>query len=393
MNILFLVYHGFSLKSGISKKIASQLNGLEANGHKLYLASYEIDGTNERVCIINKTVVARYGKGKWGALHKRCSYSKLFSTIQQLDIDLVYARSFHNATPFTIHFFRKLKDANIPAVLEIPTYPYDQEYNGCPLSSKIELCIDKLFRKKLASLLSGIVTFSNHKTIFGQRTIPISNGVNFDELHLRTPILHPPKEIHLLGVAEVHYWHGYDRLIHGLGLYYQKPQPYQIYFHIVGGIADGEMYGLPQAVGFDKLIKEYQLQDRVIFHGQQTGEALDKLFDQAHFGIGSLARHRTGIEYIKPLKNREYAARGLSFIYSERDEDFENMPYILKAPADETAIEIENLIRFIKQSTLTPKEIRDTISHLSWKEQMKQVITQITLSDSSLEAIGGNIKL
>ncbi len=33
---------------------------------------------------------------------------------------------------------------------------------------------------------------------------------------------------------------------------------------------------------------------------------------------------------IKTLKNREYAARGIPFIYSEIDDDFENMPYIIK---------------------------------------------------------------
>ncbi|MGL5273348.1 MAG: glycosyltransferase family 1 protein, partial [Phocaeicola sp.] len=158
----------------------------------------------------------------------------------------------------------------------------------------------------------------------------------------------------------------------------QKPQPYQIYFHIVGGVADGEMYGLPQATGFDTLIKEYNLQDKVIFHGQQTGEALDKLFNEANFGIGSLARHRTGITHIKPLKNREYAARGLSFIYSETDDDFDNMPYILKASADEAPVDIEKLVEFMQQSKETPQQIRDSISHLSWKEQMNQVIKHIS---------------
>ena len=378
MNILFLVYHGFSPASGISKKIASQLKGLEANGHSLFLVSYEVDETGERVCMINQQVVARYGKGKWGAFYKRYSYSKLFHAIQQLGIEFVYARSFHNASPFTISFFKKIKKVGIPAVLEIPTYPYDQEYDAFPMSSKMDLWVDRLFRKQLAAQLNGIVTFSNHDTIFGQRTIRISNGVDFDALSLRTPTVHPKGEIHLLGVAEVHYWHGYDRLIHGLGVYYQKPQPYQIYFHIVGGVADGEMYGLPQATGFDTLIKEYNLQDKVIFHGQQTGEALDKLFNEANFGIGSLARHRTGITHIKPLKNREYAARGLSFIYSETDDDFDNMPYILKASADEAPVDIEKLVEFMQQSKETPQQIRDSISHLSWKEQMNQVINHIS---------------
>mgnify|MGYP000644641746 CR=1 FL=1 len=41
------------------------------------------------------------------------------------------------------------------------------------------------------------------------------------------------------------------------------------------------------------------------------------MFEQADFAIGSLGRHRSGITHIKTLKNREYAARGLAFTYSE----------------------------------------------------------------------------
>ncbi|MEG2480028.1 MAG: hypothetical protein RSA50_07120, partial [Mucinivorans sp.] len=44
----------------------------------------------------------------------------------------------------------------------------------------------------------------------------------------------------------------------------------------------------------------------------------DDLFEQADIAIGSLARHRSGITTIKTLKNREYAARGIPFIYSEK---------------------------------------------------------------------------
>ena len=59
-------------------------------------------------------------------------------------------------------------------------------------------------------------------------------------------------------------------------------------------------------------------------------EELDELFNEADFAIGSLARHRSGIDKIKTLKNREYAARGIPFAYSETDGDFDKMPYILK---------------------------------------------------------------
>jgi len=101
------------------------------------------------------------------------------------------------------------------------------------------------------------------------------------------------------------------------------------------------------------------------------------MFDECDFGIGSLARHRSRIDKIKTLKNREYAARGIPFVYSETDDDFENMPYILKVPADETPLDIEAIIRFSNSVHLSPTWIRESIKEtLSWQKQMRCVIEE-----------------
>lgn len=105
---------------------------------------------------------------------------------------------------------------------------------------------------------------------------------------------------------------------------------------------------------------------------------MDEIFDRCDFGIGSLARHRSNITKIKTLKNREYAARGLGFVYSEIDEDFEDMPYIIKAPADETPLDISRIVDFYNSTNLEPIEIRKSIEpNLSWKNQMQKVIFSI----------------
>ncbi len=117
----------------------------------------------------------------------------------------------------------------------------------------------------------------------------------------------------------------------------------------------------------------------MILHGARYGKELDELFEQADLGIGSLGRHRSGIDKIKVLKNREYAARGLAFTYSETDEDFDNMPYVWKVPANETSMDIQKLIEFHQSIHLQPIEIRNSIANLSWKHQMQEVINQISL--------------
>lgn len=81
--------------------------------------------------------------------------------------------------------------------------------------------------------------------------------------------------------------------------------------------------------------------------------------------------------YIKTLKNRRYAARGLAFTYSETDEDFDHMPYVWKVPPDESPVNVQELIDFRKTLKMTPVEIRESVRPLSWKAQMQKVIDAI----------------
>lgn len=372
MNILFLIFHGLSPVSGISKKIKYQMKGLQENGHKVFFCHYEIQADGHKVRMIDDRVLEDYGKSPLAPLRKRTGYNAVLQYARQNGIGLVYIRSFHNANPFTIRFYKQLKKAGIKTVMEIPTYPYDQEYRNVPLFWKIELGIDKLFRKRMAKALSAIVTFTDEPVIFGKETVCISNGIDFDAIPLKKSISAPDNRVHLLAVAEVHYWHAYDRILTGLGEYYRQPRRREVFLHLVGGLGQQEQQL------FNRIIQEYNLQDRVILYGQKHGEELDNLFDRSDFAIGSLGRHRSGIDKIKTLKNREYAARGIPFIYSETDEDFDRMPYILKAPANDSPIDIGIILDFLDTHTTPTREIRESIRELSWKTQMQKVIEHIS---------------
>ena len=349
MKILFLVYHGFSEVSGISKKIHYQVKGLRENGYEVHLCYYDFDSNGHRCRYVDDKVIKDYGTGALAGIRQRIDLDCVYDYCKENGIEFVYARCFQNASPFLIHFFKKLKKLGVKAVTEIPTYPYDQEFVGFPFMTRMNLKIDQLFRHSLYSQMNAVVTFSDADIIFGQRTIRISNGVDMDSIPLHN--YQPPKDgsIHLIGVAEVHYWHGFDRLIAGLGEYYKNtPNPCDIYFHIVGGVWKSEMYDSIHASGFSELMDKYGIRNRVIFHDQLFGEELNKVFDQCSFAIGSLARHRSGITYIKTLKNREYATRGIPFIYSETDSDFEDKPYIVKALPDESPIDVQQIVDFIE---------------------------------------------
>lgn len=379
MRILFLVYHGFSEHSGISKKIHYQVKGLRENGHDVRLCYYGFAENGHRCRYIDGTILKDYGTGRLAALRQRIYYGCIYNYCIRENIELIYARSFMNASPWLVHLFMKLQKAGIHAVTEIPTYPYDSEFSPHIWKQPSRFVIDKWFRRGLYHYMDAMVTFSDATEIFGQRTINISNGVDFDSIPLHQYQQSADGSIHLVGVAEVHIWHGYDRLIAGLGEYYQNtPNPRQVFFHIVGGVHPNERYKANAFhPGWQVIIDKYGIQDKIVFHGQLFGDELDKVFNISCFAIGSLARHRSGITVIKTLKNREYATRGIPFIYSEQDSDFDNHPYVLKAPADETPIDIQQIVDFINHFTIEPSEIRKTVEHLTWKIQMQKVINQL----------------
>lgn len=371
--ILFIVYHGFDPNNGISKKIAYQIRAFNACGLHTHLCYLEENGNKKRM--VDNQTIANYGTGIKSKILKRIEFSSIVNYAIKEHITFVYIRSNHNANPFTINMVKRMKKAGMKVVMEIPTYPYDAEYLSQGMGKQIFQ--DRIFRKQLAKQLDAIVTFSDFNEIFGKKTIRISNGIDFDSIKIKKSNTTKSTIINLIGVAEIHPWHGFDRVIKGLAAYYAAPHDTIVKFHIVGYFffANDEKM-------FKQIIAENHLEEYIILHGKKHGDELDKIFDECDFGIGSLGRHRVGIDKIKTLKNREYAARGIPFIYSETDEDFDDKKYVLKAPADETPINIHRVIDFFQHLTLSPTDIRTSIKNLSWKNQMRKVVNYAFLHDT-----------
>lgn len=368
---LFLVFHGFAAHNGISKKIFSQVEALRDCGVDMRLSYLDRrpDGSWRRMA--GGEVVEDFGRGIRGKIGKRVRYGSLARYIRDEGIGFVYIRNDHNANPFLVHWLGRIERMGVKTVMEIPTYPYDNEYLRSPRKRKLRLALDKMFRRAMARRIGRIVTFAEQDEIFGRPTIRISNGIDFDRIPVKEPEKDPSRSLRLIGVADIHFWHGFDRVIRGLAEYYRRPADTPVVFHIVGGGVPSEMQGLRE------LTAEAGLEDKVLFHGPKSGEELDRMFDEADMGIASLGRHRCGIDRIKTLKNREYAARGIPFVYSETDPDFDAMPYVMKAPADESPLDIAQVVDFYRRQNLSPRQIRATVRELSWQSQMQRVLDAV----------------
>lgn len=372
MKGLFIHFFDFTLHSGISKKILSQVSALNELGHETHLCYVEIceDDTQKRVC--NNTVIENFGSGVNAKILKWFKFKSLTKYIIENRYDFIYVRSFYNTTPSLLRMFKKLDNAGIKILLEFPTYPYKHEFDKIPLKNKFTFYFHQLYKHKLKKYISAIVTFSDFKNIYGVNTINISNGIDFSEVKLKTFKPFDQTPIVLIGVADIHYWHGFDRIIKGLASYYQSNNTPEVHFIIVGEGVEQDINALKD------LVAKFNLEKYVTFQGSLYGQDLDNIFESAHFAIASLARHRSGITKIRTLKTREYAARGIPFIYSEIDEDFELMPYIMKATPNEAEIDIADILSFIQNNPIDPAQIRSSIENtLSWKIQMKKVIDRI----------------
>lgn len=362
MKILFFVYHGLSEHSGITKKIKAQVKGLTKNGNDVSLCTLQIDpdGVQKRVC--NGAVIKSFGTGLRSKIEKRISYKDVLDYVKSNGIEGVYIRYDINANPFTVRFIKKLKKFGAVVFVEIPTWPYDGEFKRQNMNMQVQIATDKLFRKRFFKHVDRVVTCAPVSTIFNVPTIINSNGIDFDTIPLIKSV--PDKDgLRILSVANIHLWHGLDRLIEGMAA--NPDIPTQL--HIVGdGLAD-------IIEEYKELIRKYSLEDKVKIIGPLSGDALDNEFNWANIAAGSLGRHRSGINTIKTLKNREYAARGLAFFYSEDDQDFDGTEYVFKMKADESPADIAGLWNFFLGQKMPPEQIRESVRGLSWEAQLSGV--------------------
>lgn len=372
MKGLFVVFHGFSAHSGISKKIFAQCDALRRNGADIELCHIEIapDGTQRRM--VGGQAIRTFGKGLRAKLEKRVSLSDITRYIRHEGVEFLYIRHDHNASPVLIHWLRKVKKLGVRIALEIPTYPYDAEFAQSPAVRKLKLRIDRMFRCRMARYIDRIVTFSDDTEIFGRPTIRISNGIDFRSIPLKTQVHGDHHNLRLLAVANIHFWarpRPRDRRTAGL---LRRPAPVHRPPAHRGRRRGNAHRRVPP---HDRRI----LPGRVCRgHRPPFGRGARRRIRVVRHGIASLGRHRNGITGIKTLKNREYTARGIPFVYSERDSDFDGMDYVMKAPADDTPLDIAALVRFYDGLHLTPAQIRGTVEgRLSWDNQMKQVLTEL----------------
>lgn len=295
------------------------------------------------------------------------------------DIDYIYVRK-SNIDLYFVRWLRRIRGVNpgIAIALEVPTFPYDAEYNT--LSKKIALLKERFWRRRLAGLVDRVVTFSNDDEIWGLKTIIIQNGVDLSAAPVRKPANRSGSKVTLLAVATFSFWHGYDRLIRGLKDYYDANPTNEaqcdVSLLMVGQGTEEE--------GYRVLTKELGLSEKIRFLGPKYGNDLNDIFNQADVAIASLGIHRLGIDSVNTLKAREYCSRGIPFVIGYRDKGIEMLDQVLTVDSDESNVDVESIVEFLRRLN-TKESSQDSArkmrkfaeDNLSWTKQMDVMRSQL----------------
>lgn len=252
------------------------------------------------------------------------------------DADFLYIRKAQHDASF-LYFLKRIKkkNPNLKIIYEMPTYPYEKEQT-ITLGNFPNVVKDRIFRKNLKKYIDRIVTFYNQKEIIGIPTICIMNGYNFSNMKKPSYSLENGK-INLIEVSTTAFWHGYDRIIEGIHLYYKNGGKVDFVFHMVG----------PFMKEHKDMVMKYHLEEHVVFYGKMTGDELDQIYDKCCIGVDVLGGHRKDYPISSSLKSREYAEKGIPLITSSPVDYFpENYKYQMLCPYDDSPIDMEAVVDF-----------------------------------------------
>lgn len=349
--LMFLVHFGNIVKSsGIIEKIITQSTVMHEEGllYKTFIL-YNKDQVND----IKKYNVYDYisfvpyeNQNGTNKIQKFKNANDIYKKYEEIceneknNYDLIYMR-FNPIFPGFIRLTKKYKGKFV------------FEHNSIELTefkankSVYNVVMSYIFDKSIRKNAFGFVAVTDQiykyqKSLYGQiNGICIPNGIDVYKYDVRRTPKYDGKNINLLFVGNIRYWHGLDRIMNAIAKY-KKNGKRNIHLTICGPINEKD--------SLTPLIKELNLEKSVEFAGPKSQEELNSYFDKSHLAIGALGCYRKNIEYACTLKNREYLSRGIPIVFSEIDEDLPkkyNKKIYYKVANSDDEINMAKIVLFI----------------------------------------------
>ncbi len=375
--VLYITTVDISSNSGVRKKIYGQIRVMRESGFEVALIASKGDDIvivevgpkgEERTGVVDSYM----NKGPLRFFNlTRSLYRSAHEIANKDNYDAVFIR-YSLAEWNLVKMLGRLKEKGIKIFIEIPSYPYDLEYENKQWYKKFGLYIDKIYRKKLKDYVN--IVFSpgpQQEKIFGIKAVSFSNGVNTEDIEERDYSGKKEGTLRFLGVANLNAWHGYDRVIRGMAEYYKEKNEIDFIFNIVG-----EGIELPR---LKELVQELGLENRVIFHGFKSGKDLDQVYNNSDVAIGTIGLYRLDFAPRLDLKTREACLKGIPFVAVKGDPVFdEDFDYIYFVKDEESPLEVEKIYNWF--ADLDSEEYLEEMSkfakeNLDWRETFSKPIS------------------
>lgn len=319
-----------------------------------------------------------YGKTHYNLPHY--IHTQLYNDLHKVAIKAIYKIGFDYVYWRSAPLWRSsckvaeaVNETGGKLLLEIPTFPNRE----APLNNlrKLFSIYSNYFRKRFELFVDYYVVIGEDANgeYKGKPAINIENGIDINGLSVRKPII-DNDSVHILALASMSYWHGYDRLLKSLAEYNGNQN---VIIHMVGGNEGGSL------LEWKELAKELGIDNKVVFHGGLYGRELDEMVNHSDLGVAALAVYRKGFSYISELKTREYTARCLPFILAAEDVIISKSPkkFWVQITNDSQIPDMEEIISFAlrmrKDQTIIPYMRDFAEKNLTWSVQYKKLFDEI----------------
>jgi glycosyltransferase involved in cell wall biosynthesis len=312
-------------------------------------------------------------------------FSRMADEVRKNKYDVLYFRFHYFLSWGMLRFFKLIKKSNPNAIifLELPTYPFRSE-KGKSIAERFRYTLNNLLIPYLKKYVDNIVTFAQLPAIWDIPAITISNGYydpSLQQIIERTKDqLHtvPAGEFHMAMVARFTIGHAPDILIKSLKAYYDAKPDKAVFVHLIG--YDGSLDDCKA------LVKEYSLQDKVIFYGECKTEKIADILSKVHVCVGTLGLNRKNVAIDSSLKSREYAFMGMPMILRTPDLDMVPSLFFIKYFSEpESLLDVTEIINFYAHLNNTHPDYKREIQqfakeNLTWSRKLKPVFDRIKTS-------------
>jgi hypothetical protein len=316
MRIVYVSLHWpRTLKSGVGKKIQSQMRAWNHMGHETRLFMHT-EYYEPRSDLIEGDYFFYRTSGKlmteW---NRMMAIPSLIAAVRQFHPDIIYLR-------YSIYVF--------PAHHLMDVAPVVEEINTNDLTQHEELgriysLYNRLTRGIFLRRVSGLVTVSNELCnsaafkSYNKPTRVLANGADLNDFpELPAPSNAVPRLVFIGNPGYL--WHGVDKLV------------------TLARLAPDLQVDI---IGYRELLGLEPLPQNITLHGYVTQQEYQNVLASADAAISSLALHRVQLEEASPLKSRECLAFGLPLIMAYNDTDLHTVDcdFLLKIPNTEDNVQ------------------------------------------------------